>query len=344
MSPKRESIEDLKETPPKREMVSDKVIAAPDADTSDIVYRLGIPPLPNARRELFKVAMEALPDGDQKSETQSDIAIKRTSSKKPPQDDLPKDIIGRFTNAAVHLISKTGSFLFVFPLPICKTIDDSTGSFISYTDFCSLISDRADGELVSCGLKAVFVHPKMHYGSKLELYIETFDGNSSEYLMNENNYVNLLVSTYAVHGKLVFKLHSPFEVEKNESFPRGSPKMSPKSSVRNDQDAYHDPKYGLLTPQQNNERTPILKKETKIDIEQMTNEEFFTADNVVREDVTIDNMLKRANPPYGYGSRNPSAGTSMNPDVTTKFQRHHGYSGEVCVPGIQRQQCGVLWP
>jgi hypothetical protein len=84
------------------------------------VDRLGIPLLPQTRCEMFKVdlANDALSDGIHKPEIHCDTPNVQVVTKKTPELNLPCEVIGRFTNATVHLITTDKSSLFIFPLPI----------------------------------------------------------------------------------------------------------------------------------------------------------------------------------------------------------------------------------
>ena len=72
---------------------------------------------------------------------------------------------------------------------------------------------------------------------KIELCFETLDSDSTEYLLNENNYKDLIVSTYAMHGEQLFKLNYPFDMAK-DNLPFGTQKLSSKI-MKNEYDLYH---------------------------------------------------------------------------------------------------------
>jgi hypothetical protein len=312
MSPKRDPVDGLKEHSPKCDHVPDDDITTPSADVSATAERLGIPTLPYSRRELFKVANDVLPDGNHNPDSQSDIVDDRNQVKKKSfQVDLPGDVIGKYANVTVRLMSGKDSSQFVFPVAIHKVIDETNGEFIKFEDFCSVVADLADGKLVTRGFKAMFISPKTHYGSKLNLYIEVLDEDLNEYLMNENNFSDLIVSTFAVHGRLIFKLYSPNDMMTIDSF-SNKQRMLPRV-MKSDHEHLN---YIRTNPHQRfptELQHPVPKKEIKRDIENMTDSEFFMADNLVREDVVIADMMKRAGPPYGDGPRTSFADLAQQP-------------------------------
>mmetsp|Transcript_17203 Transcript_17203/g.32573 ORF Transcript_17203/g.32573 Transcript_17203/m.32573 type:complete len:465 (+) Transcript_17203:148-1542(+) len=305
MSPKRDSPPvDSKGLTPKHEPVSDNDSVAPNAGEAAMVTSLDIPPLPRSRRELFKLAHDTLPDEKMKSMPQVDHdAVQEASLDEDKSlvvstspDYLPRDVIGKYINMIIKLISSDGSIMFTFPIASRRLIDEWSGSFLTFNDFNSRIADLADGELTTRSFKSVFYRPDTHFGSKLNLCIVTFDEDCDECLLTASNYEDIIVSTFAVHGKLVFKLYSPEYIGKSNNPPVS---MQTPSSRRADNYLKQDSHVRDAETSMNPSMSPTSKNKNKNEYNDMTDDEFFQADNLVRPDVSISDLMKRAGPPYG---------------------------------------------
>jgi hypothetical protein len=302
MSPKRDSpVNPKDERSPKHDTVlnNDGVIA-PNAVAASAAESLGIPPLPRSRRDLFKIAQEMLPVTDKlESDTPAVPGIAEQDIKKSePEDDLPRDVIGKYVNVPVRLIKNNGDRAFTFPLALRKVIDNKSGDFVKFTDFNSCIADLADAELVSRGFKAVFICPDTHFGSKLNLCIVASEYEDGEYLLNEDNFCDLIVSSYATHGQIVFKLYASSHLVKTNSSSTDQ-KFRPRL-MKVDHDQTSRDRSEPRTPSEAR-NVVLMDEERKLD--EMTDDEFFKADNVIRPEVHIDDLMKRARPPFEDESR-----------------------------------------
>ena len=190
------------EPTPKREFAAEDSLTV-SANEAASAASLGIPPLPHTRHELFKIAHEVLDSEKVKYDSQQGITNAQSLNEVGRNSDLPYDIIGKYTNVAIRMISINGMHEFSFPLPVRKVIDVASGEFYKFKDFNSRIADIADAKLVSRSYKAIFICPETHYGSKLKVHIVMGNKDTEhveEFLLNEENYTHLLVSSYALYG------------------------------------------------------------------------------------------------------------------------------------------------
>jgi hypothetical protein len=268
MSPKRDSLVDSSKNPtPKRDPIIDDDISAPIPAEPVTTALLGVPPLPYSRRELFKVAYETLDSEKMKDDSMLPTIPSRPSKKDHDHDDLPGTIIGKYTNITTHLISISGSNEFSFPVPVRKLIDAKTDDFVKYDDFNSCIADVADAELVSRSFKAIFIHPETHFGSKLRIGIVMGNDesrSSEEFLLNENNFADLIVSAYALYGKLTFKLYARCNFIKNAVSDHVVGRGPSPRIMKNEGSMYHSRSQGIIMPELDENVVSTKKNNKKI--------------------------------------------------------------------------------
>lgn len=324
MSPKRDSPPDsMKESSLKREPSSlddsiGVVLTAPSAAPG------AIPPLPHTKRDLFKVASNVLSDAKTKSEktTASSGMASNDGAKKDQglQGESPIDVIGKYTSIKVRIFSNE-ILEFVFPLSIRSVMNEINGDFVSFDELSCIVSDRADDELHRRGIKTLFVSPLTHYGSKLDLRIVSFDEEEEEeFLLTDKNYKDIIVSTFAIHGKLFFNLHTRAVLVANDTDKSNATSHHPRF-VKDEHSMYARGPDSRNSFQRNRnlvakEELPHLKandnekhfspssntqlpKIHKNNKEPLDDDKFFRADNLIREEVTIADLMSRAAPPYG---------------------------------------------
>jgi hypothetical protein len=157
----------------KHESIDDSCTLADVAGTrtaSNISSALS--PLPHMKHEFFKFANNTLSD---------DLKTKCVDVS-PHADSEKKNL---YVNVTVKVISNSNT-VFMFPWSICKIIYVMTCLFFKFDDFCSIMADHMDKELIPHGLRAVFISPDTHYGSRLDLDVATFDQQDiEEFLLTE---------------------------------------------------------------------------------------------------------------------------------------------------------------